>query len=196
MLSPSWMRQSEKPLNTESHWPALTSTVCNTETAGEEEEDEEWWETMETFTSKQTVGAYSTKVLDLLHLVLNLKYLFCPSLNLFSAFTVKLHIFTDLIWFTVSLRLRLLMMVDKNTWKTFLFSLYVVLNTLGQLCVPETKNIHIETVLLSKERVQMLTVSLPASFCSRLSRNQITYKTRSHQQTERAEHPFRRTRWS
>lgn len=130
---------------------------------------------METFTSKQTVGAYSTKVLDLLHLVLNLKYLFCPSLNLFSAFTVKLHICTDLIWFTVSLRL---------------------LNTLGQLCVPETKNIHIETVLLSKERVQMLTVSLPASFCSRLSRNQITYKTRSHQQTERAEHPFRRTRWS
>lgn len=46
---------------------------------------------------KANCGAHSTKVLDLLHLVLNLKYLFCPSLNLFSAFTVKLHVCTDLI---------------------------------------------------------------------------------------------------
>lgn len=39
MFSPSFSRHSEKPLKTRSHWPALTSTVCSTDTA-EREEDE------------------------------------------------------------------------------------------------------------------------------------------------------------
>lgn len=88
--------------------------------------------------------------------------------------------------------------VDKNTWKTFLLASLIC--TFQSICATlctrnlfQCKNIHIETFIkgTSPDVNQMLTVS--ALFCSRPSRNQITYKTRSHQQTERDERRFRRT---